>query len=394
MDKIMNGFKKGRALELLKDMVRIPSYNPPGNERLLAEYIRTIMTESGCETIIQETEGGRPNVIARLRGNGHRGTILFNTHMDVVPAGKGWKTDPLKLTIKDNKAFGRGVMDAKGPLASMMAAFEALAKSGEKLDHDIVLVAVSDEEGASIGAHHLPPSLTGEFAIVGESTNGNLALSHRGSLRPVLVAEGVTAHSARPELGVNAINIMARVLTALEDYAKNIVEKRIHPYSGQATLTTTVIQGGLKESMVPDRCEAVIDRRLIPGESKEAAMEEMMGVIDQIPEVKGKVHIERFLPTTGDASEISADHPAVSIVKQAITRVYGKEPKYSGLTCNCDMSHFMDSGIPTIIYGPGDFIAAHIANEWIDLSELEKATWTYASIILQAENKLEKTEGN
>ncbi|MFT8362199.1 MAG: M20 family metallopeptidase [Sporolactobacillus sp.] len=394
LERLRASIPEGRALELVKAMVAIPSYNPPGNEMSMAKFVNDVMHKAGCQSALQQTESGRFNVIARLPGNGLGGTIIFNTHMDVVPAGEGWVTDPLAVSMREERIYGRGVMDAKGSLASMMAAIEALARSGHKFEHDIVLAAVADEEGASIGAHSLPDFIDAKFAVVGESTNGDIALSHRGSLRPVLVAEGITAHSARPELGVNAINLMARVLTALETYAKEVVAKRVHPYSGQSTLTVTVIQGGLKESMVPDRCEAVIDRRLIPGENKQSALDEMMAVIDQVPGAKGHVRIDRFIPTTGDASEIDSRHSVVSLLAQAIHHVYGREPEYTGLTCNCDMSYFMGQGIPTAIYGPGDFAAAHMANEWIELSELEKATWVYAAIVLQSEGKLEITEGD
>ncbi|WP_036640959.1 peptidase dimerization domain-containing protein, partial [Paenibacillus durus] len=129
----------------------------------------------------------------------------------------------------------------------------------------------------------LPDELHGDLAVIGEATDGSLAIAHRGSIRPVLVAEGVSAHSSTPHLGVNAVSLMARTLVALEDFAEQELTKRIHPLTGQSTLSVTVINGGIKESMIPDRCEALIDRRLIPGEAEDAALREIEQIIAGLP---------------------------------------------------------------------------------------------------------------
>lgn len=378
-----------RAKEILADLIRIPSYNPSGNEAQIASYVADVMEAAGCEVEVKEVVPGRPNVIARLKGEGAGKTIILNTHLDVVPAGEGWNTDPLKMEIKDGRAYGRGVMDAKGPLASMMAAMEAIALSDIKLKGDVVLAAVADEEGASLGAKELITYLSGDYAIVGESTNGNLALAHRGSLRPVLVAEGVAAHSSTPNLGINAVSLITKAIVALEEYAQTLSERK-HPLTGQSTLSVTVIRGGIKESMIPDRCEAVIDRRLVPGEDEETAIREMEEVIRSVPGLEGRVRLEHFIPTSGGASEIDSAHPIVELAAEAIEHIYGKKPDYTGLTCNCDMSSFMRAGIPTAVYGPGDFSIAHTANEWVLLSELEKATMVYAGIAIKAAEELKE----
>src|SRR5699024_9115161 len=209
-----------------------------------------------CDVEFQEVDSERYNVFARLKGKGGGKSLILNTHMDVVPPGDGWSSDPFKLSRKDDNLYGRGVMDAKGPLAAMMAAIEAIADSNLEIRGDIVLIVVVDEEVASLGARNLPRDLQGDFAIIGEATNGNLAIAHRGSLRPVLVSEGISAHSSTPNLGRNAINIMCKALIRLEEYSNQYLQKE-HYLAGSPTLSATIIQGGNKESMVPDRCEAI-----------------------------------------------------------------------------------------------------------------------------------------
>ncbi|WP_036641111.1 M20 family metallopeptidase, partial [Paenibacillus durus] len=119
-----------RTVEILADLIRFQSVNPSGTEGEAAAYVAQVMREAGCDVELQEIEPGRPNVIARLKGTGGGKTIILNTHMDVVPAGEGWSSDPFTMLRKGDRVYGRGVMDAKGPLAAMMAAIEAIAASG------------------------------------------------------------------------------------------------------------------------------------------------------------------------------------------------------------------------------------------------------------------------
>jgi len=389
MEDVLSIVKKhidpGRIIELLSDMVEIPSFNSPENEIKMAKYIGDTMTKAGCDVEFQEVDSERYNVFARLKGKGGGKSLILNTHMDVVPPGDGWSSDPFKLSRKDDNLYGRGVMDAKGPLAAMMAAIEAIADSNLEIRGDIVLIVVVDEEVASLGARNLPRDLQGDFAIIGEATNGNLAIAHRGSLRPVLVSEGISAHSSTPNLGRNAINIMCKALIRLEEYSNQYLQKE-HYLAGSPTLSATIIQGGNKESMVPDRCEAIIDRRLIPGEKKDEVLKEIENVITNSFDEANYVAIDRVIPTTGGPSEIMPDSPIVKITRSIIQKVYNKKPELVGLTANCDMSHFIKRGIPSVIYGPGDFKFAHKADEHVSITELMNSTLVYALSALKVSN--------
>lgn len=373
-----------RVLEVLTRLVSFQSVNPGGNEKEAARYIADFMEAAGCEVTLQEVEPGRPNVLAVLKGTGEAKAVILNTHIDVVPAGDGWSGDPFQLRVEDGRAIGRGVMDAKGPLAAMMVAIEAIAGTGAALPGDVILAAVVDEEAASKGAKALSYELDAALAVIGEATNGTLAIAHRGSIRPVLAAKGVSAHSSTPHLGRNAVSLMAKAVVELDAFAERELADRKHPLTGQSSLAVTIMNGGIKESMIPDYCEALIDRRLIPGESEERAIQEIMNVLELKDELRGQVHIARMVPTTGAASETDAEHPVVKLCRDAISSVYGQETKITGLTANCDMTHFAARGIPSVIYGPGDFSVAHKIDEWVTLDELEKATRVYAAIAVEA----------
>lgn len=387
--KLESEIKIERVLQVLERLVAFQSVNPGGKEREAAHYIANFMRAAGCEVSLQEVEPGRPNVIAVLKGSGRGKSIIFNTHIDVVPAGEGWSSDPFTMQVDDGRVIGRGVMDAKGPLAAMMVAIEAIASAAIALPGDIILAAVVDEEAASLGAKGLPQELTASFAVIGEATNRTLAIAHRGSIRPIVAVKGISAHSSTPQLGKNAVSLMAKAVVALDRFAEEQLVHRTHPLTGQSSLAVTIIKGGIKESMIPDYCEALIDRRLIPGESEQAALEEMMNVLESDPQLAGQVYIERMIPTTGTASETNEQHELVQLGKRVLADVYGQETVITGLTANCDMTHFVAKGIPAVIYGPGDFSIAHKVDEWVTIDELEKAAYVYAYFALEAASQVE-----
>ncbi|EJF01604.1 M20 family metallopeptidase [Liquorilactobacillus mali] len=384
-----NKFWDSESIRILRTLVETRSYTSEKNELVISKKLFKVLKDIGCEVEVNNIASNRANVIARVKGNGRGGNIVLNTHMDVVPSGNGWGNfDPNKLTIQGNRAYGRGTVDAKGPLTSMIMAIEYIILNNIKLNNDITLIAVADEEGASLGARLLP-KIKANFAVVGEATNKTIAVSHRGSLRPIISVKGLAAHSATPSLGVNAIICMSKLIENLDKFNKNVLSVRKHKFSGSPTLIPTIINGGIKESMVPDYCEVVIDRRLIPGEDKDTAVKEINEVINEtlpLTDPKCEMSIDRFLETTGDPSEISTKNLVLVPAKKAIEDVYGSV-EFSGLDCNCDMSHFMSEGITTFVYGPGNFKMAHQPNEYIELNELINGMNVYKNIILNADRQ-------
>jgi acetylornithine deacetylase len=254
--------------------------------------------------------------------------------------------------------YGRGAYDMKASLAAiMLVGAEATAR---ELAGDVIVTAVVDEETASIGTEAIAASLTADAAIVAEPTELAVAIAHRGFVWIELEVRGVAAHGALPELGVDAIARMGRVLTGLEELDRDLREERgRHPLLGTGSLHASLIEGGEGISTYPDRCVLQAERRTLPGETPadiEAEARELLGDLD------GDVQM-RF---SREPLETSPDEEIVQLlVRHADTT----EP--IGVPYWTDAALLAEAGIPTAVFGPaGD--GAHADVEWVDLASVER----------------------
>jgi acetylornithine deacetylase/succinyl-diaminopimelate desuccinylase family protein len=367
-------------LDLLKKMVAVPSMD--GKEAGVAKLVYEFTTKIGMTAHFEEVLPERSNVIATKQlGSGGK-TVVLNTHMDVVPVGDGWVSDPFQLTVKGNKAYGRGACDAKGPLVAMLMAIKRILKTPDSLNGKIIMTAVVDEEDSSRGAKKMIENLAGDYGIVGEPTNCLIAPCHKGSIRPVICIEGKTAHASLPHQGVNAIEGAGVFIIAMRKLIEKLTEIK-HPLLGSPTATITKIAGGIKENIVPDHCEMIIDRRMVPGESEAEVVAAFASICEEVnQQVPGiRAYIKQLKPTTGGPSEISPDSEYAKAALKISSKITGHAPEPFGLTCGCDMTHLMKIGIPTVVVGPGSLDQAHQANEFIEIVQLEKAVQIYEGII-------------
>ena len=382
-EMVLSRIEGGRVAQILSDLIRRKSQNGIDAEEDVARYVVGFCRGVGLETELQEVLLGRPNAHAWLQDEPGP-TLVFNTHMDTVPAGAGWSVDPFGGEIQDGKVFGRGAVDAKGPLASFLTAIEALKGSGVRLKGRLLLTGAADEEFASRGSRLAVKGLDCQYAVVGEPTACKLGIAHRGSLRPVVVVDGVAAHSSRPDQGVNSIFRATGALQAIERYGLGL-SSRHHPLCGSPTCTVTLISGGIKDNMIPDRCEFTVDRRMVPGESEETAVGEIEAVLAEAargdPELK--VRIERLLPTTGGPSETPIDDPMVQAALRAATEVIGRQPETYGMSGACDMTHYRAIGASAIVVGPGDEGMCHKTDEYVEVQQLVDAARIYAAIAME-----------
>lgn len=371
-----------RTAEILRDLVRLPSRNPRDGEAAVAAYVAAFLSDLGASVSQTEVLPGRANVVGRLRG-GDGPVLAFNTHMDTVPEGSGWTRDPFGGEIADGCLYGRGAVDAKGPLAAFLAAIEAIARSCVRLRGELVMTAVVDEETASSGARRLAPGLDADLVVVGEPTAMQVAIAHRGSLRPAIVVEGRTAHSSRPEQGVNAIYEAVPVIEALRAYADR-VGSRSHPLCGPATAAITLASAGIAENVIPGRCELVLDRRLVPGETESDVLAGIEAALECARRRRPTlaVRVDRLIPTTGGASELPADHDLVRLALHASGAATSRPATVVGMSGACDMTHFRAQGTPCVVLGPGDPAQAHQPDEHIRLQDLEAGARAYALLAL------------
>jgi len=364
--------------ELLSDLVSIPSYE---SEQRVVEYIARRLEEIGAGYEITEVAPTRQNLTASI-GEGGK-TLLFNTHTDTVPPGimENWREPPLALTRHGKDLFGLGSCDAKGSLASMLTAFELLARNIPSLNGQLILQAVCCEETRARGTlAEVRRGIAADAAIVGEPTSLAPMIGHKGGMGVDITVFGKAAHGSSPEEGINAISKMAGVIGALDALAEDI-SARCDPLFGSPSLAITQIHGGEAPNVIPDICTITLDRRLIPGEVLKDALDEISAVIDEEKSVDHSL-IVSVKETIGiEPCKIAPEEPIVKVVKDSIAQVRGRKQEISGFPATCDMWCLVQrANIPTIILGPGELSMAHKANESISVDDLYEAARIYAAI--------------
>lgn len=380
-------------LSLLKDLVSIPSVNPMGRDITGPEYFETRVSQYLVDYLSQlgvpfeqvEIASGRFNILARIDSPGATRTVLLDAHQDTVPVD-GMTIPPFNPVEQSGRLYGRGSCDVKGGMASMLAAFTRLAAERPAGMPNVVLSLTCDEEATSIGINHLTDSWSGktpgyrlcpkapDAAIIAEPTLLDIVVAHRGATRWKLNTAGRACHSSRPNEGINAIYRMARVVTALEEFAAWLPTSRpAHPLCGPATLSVGRIDGGSSVNIVPDHCAIEVDRRVIPGEDR-------YGVIDEIAEyLRSRLDFEVThdapycaSPALGD----EANGPLASELMKAITSVVGPRQTI-GVPYGTHASRFARAGVPSVVFGPGDIAQAHTKDEWIEIVQLDQAAEIY-----------------
>jgi acetylornithine deacetylase/succinyl-diaminopimelate desuccinylase family protein len=365
---------------LLERLVAFDTQNPPGQEAEAARFLAVTVTAFGFTAALQEVADGRANLVARF-DNGPGPTLAFNSHIDTVPVGTGWSSDPLRLVERDGCLYGRGACDAKGSIASMTEAARLLAARKAEWSGTLLLTFVADEEIDSTGSKHVAKESQARQApidavIIGEPTSNQVHAAHKGVLRPLLRVNGQTAHSSRPELGVNAIQKAGILLSLLEAEDRKLRDRQ-HALLGPATLTVTRISGGIADNIVPDSCEIVLDRRLLPGEESDAALDELRELLVHAKE-EHDIDAEVIrVRTASGAAETAASSP---IVRHSLAANAQATPR--GFTGGCDLVHFRAIGSDGIILGPGSLAQAHKPDEFVPKSELVQATGLYRDIAL------------
>lgn len=375
--------EESTVVPLLQELIRIPSVGSQHGEGRAAATVAEFLERKGVGVELQEVLPGRPNVIGTV-GSDDGKVLLFNAHMDTVPAGDGWRFGPFDAEIRDGRVYGRGAVDDKGPLAAMLTAASVLSDLRSELNGRLVVCAVVDEENASRGSKDLMNNLRGDFGLVGEPTAGQIVIAHNGSIRPVLKVTGRVAHTSRPEDGINAISKMGKVVEAI-DSSHVLLRKRTHPLTGSASVCVSMISGGTQPNLIPDACTALVDRRLTPSENEPEVMKELEQMLDRLcasdPELD--VRIESYQPTTGGPAQIAPDATIVRMVQAAVQDIGAEPPALRGLGGACDMVHLVNAGVEAAVFGPGDPAMAHQTDENVEIRELIRCAQVYLLVALR-----------
>lgn len=367
----------------LAQLVSINTENPPGRELEAVAYLARELSDIGLLVETQEIMPGRANVVARLT-NGAGPAFAFNSHIDVVPAGEGWSRPAFRLAEIDGRLYGRGACDAKGSIAAMLEAIELLAADRSTWSGELLAVFVADEEAQSRGAKAFAAGKPHvDLAIIGEPTSNVVASAHKGSLRPRVCVIGKTAHSGMPHLGTNAILNAGRLMGLIDEFHRQDIGKRTHKLVGSASITVTRIEGGHADNVIPDRCEFLIDRRLLPGETEQDAVAEIETLLATARDRLGvRAEIAGYAPTTGGATETDASEPLVVAAIEAACGC-GAHPGPVGFPAACDLVHFRSVGAKGVVLGPGSLDVAHKPDEFVPVDELVAASRIYADTVLR-----------
>lgn len=375
-------FEAGRVGALLERLVAFRTENPPGREFEAARFLGDLLGRRGFSIELQEVDGdGRANVVARLE-NGAGPAFAFCSHLDVVPAGSGWSTDPFRLVEKDRRYYGRGACDAKGAVAAMVEGMSLLASRRGDWSGTLIGVFVADEEVLATGARsYVARSPKIDYVVIGEPTDNQVASAHKGCLRPVVRIHGKEAHSGEPERGINAITLSSRFVGRVADLDADL-RKRSHALVGNAALTVTRMNGGLADNVVPAHCDVVLDRRVLPSERMEDVRRDLQAFLAKAAvEIGFDADVLEYRSEAGP-SETPENSPLVqkALAVCRANDVAADRPR--GLTGGCDLVHFREICSDGIILGPGSLLVAHKPNEFVPISELNLACRLYQEIAL------------
>jgi acetylornithine deacetylase/succinyl-diaminopimelate desuccinylase-like protein len=406
---------------ILSDLIKIQSVNPPGGEIAVAEYLKKLFDNYNIPNEIIEPATGRASFIATL-GEGEK-KLLYLSHADVVPSSEGWDFPPFSGEIKNGFVYGRGTIDCKGLVAIEASAVIQLAQT-TKLNGKLIFAATADEEvggdlGAGILSAKYPEKIMADFAInegdepltINGKTYHCLSVGEKGPAWMKLTAKGISSHGSVPMLEQNAVVKMARVINGLARYRPHIVltgetqrllqtiarldgitdaitednvdevlgkltDKEILPYLSaitRMTISPDVIHGGVKANIVPDTCEAQVDIRILPGQSWEYVLNELKDILGDVKVEQIQYHMPSFS---------NADCKYYSLVEETLKEFVGDAPILQTIcTGATDSRYLREMGIPS--YGISAMTldvdkalsdSVHGKNEKIDIASLHVKT--------------------
>lgn len=379
-------------VDTLSQMVAIPSVNPMGRpvsgpeyfEYRMTDWLQAFFDRLGLPWVRQTVEPKRDNIVARFDGSGGGGKIvLFEAHQDTVPVD-GMTIDPWTPTVREGRIYGRGSCDIKGGMAAMLGALARLVEEKPQQRPTVIMACTVNEEHGYSGAQALTRLWTAakgdsiiprtpDMAVIAEPTNLDVVVAHKGAVRWRCHTHGRAAHSSQPQLGDNAIYKMARVLSVLESYARDVpASLSAHPLCGRPSLSVGVISGGLSVNTVPARATIEIDRRIIPGEDGETAYRQVVDYVNNRSELGASVEHER--PYLEGRSLGDGANKALAAQLVEATRSVHARATEIGVPFGTDAATIAASGVPSVVFGPGSIDQAHTADEWLSVDELSAAS--------------------
>ena len=402
----------GELTELLQNLLRIPSDNPPGDTTAIAGFIHDYLKEHGIDSRIVTTKPGIANIISSVgSGSPH---LVLNGHLDTFPAevGEPWSIPPYSGELRDGKLYGRGAGDMKGGLAALLFSFIKVAETQHK--GTLTFTGTSDEEtGGEWGALWLldnDPSVLGDAVLNGEPSGLTVRIGEKSRVSIVLEAEGKAAHgSFAGYVGENAIMKMVKILPLVAEFqgtparlseeTLRLTEEVMKGYKQQyghesetmanvlkeVTINIGTITGGSEDNIVPAYCKVKVDTRLPLGITPMEITEEIKAKIHEVdPSIKVSWARPPQIVTESTYSSMEAE--ITKVLAKNSMEVTGEKPLYSFTSGGTDCRFWRNRGIPAVCYGPRVYAMGGV-DEHITEEDLVTTAKVHIGTILDYLNK-------
>ena len=379
--RVLDALDLERAVALVQEVCRIPSVL--GEEGALAAFLASTMREAGFEGVeLQPVVEDRPNAVGHVSfGDGP--TVVLTGHMDTKPVSHGWSvTEPFSGALIDGSVYGHGVMDMKAALACQIVAIEAVRASGLPLGGTLAMAAVADHMGDQLGSIAYFDSYQADLCVLGELTDNQVCLGHRGRYYFDVTTLGRSAHTCHKPQAINANVLAAQAVLAL-DASK--YEPQLEPwiaelFGGETYIVPGRIYGGLAPggpSMIPDECVIRVDCRPQPGVTIDEVRAEIDRCLREAARADPRFRAEVVLADVKSGYLAAPEDEVVQLMCAAVRQVRGQEPPFVVENWLGDTASFGEK-VPTVIFGPGG-PPVYCPDEHLTVEDIHEATKVYAA---------------
>ena len=378
---VLDALDLDRAVELVREVCRIPSVL--GEEGPLAAFLAATMQASEFENVeLQPVLEDRPNAVGHVSFGGDGPTVVLTGHMDTKPVSHGWEaTEPFSGDLIDGSVYGHGVMDMKAALACQIVAMEAVRASGLPLAGRLSMAAVADHMGDQLGSIAFFDAFPADIAVLGELTDNQVCLGHRGRYYFDITAIGRSAHTCHKPQAINANVLAAQMVLALDasKYEPELEPWIVDLFGAETYVVPGRIYGGLPPggpSMIPDECVIRVDTRPQPGVTIEQVRAEIDRCLARALDAEPRLRYSIELADVKSGYLAAPEDPVVELMRAAVREVRGSEPPLVVENWLGDTASFGEK-VPTVIFGPGG-PPVYCPDEHLTVDDIHEATKVYA----------------
>ena len=377
------------CLYFLQRLIQTPSL--PGEEGDLARLVVKEMERLDFDEVRIDEAG---NVIGKINGQGLAPAVMFNTHLDHVDVGEhsAWPYPPFGGEIHDQKVWGRGAVDIKGPLAAQVHGIASLKQDGKRPPGDVYVTGVVFEEIGGVGAKHLSKNIDTPYVVIGEPSSNELRRGHRGRVEMVLHVKGKSVHASVPHKGVNPLDVISKFILALPTIEMGY-DRDLGPSSVAPTLLKT---DQISANVIPGEAWLTLDWRTVPGESDDHVLNVLRPLVQRsvIQGSSAAVSIpsREWLCYTGMKDEmpsnnipfiIREDDPVLQHAFTILNKTLERTLPIDVWRFATDGGHFVRADMKCIGFGPGDETLAHTVQEHVPISQLDDAIRGNAALAME-----------